>query len=61
MLIREKAPFLRGTLMLLSFLVLLCVLFMPVFRDENGKKLTGLQYSDNVFNQLSKGSSYFIP
>lgn len=61
MLIREKAPFLRGTLMLATFLVLLSVIFMPIFHDENGKKLTGLEYADNVFNQLSKGSSYFIP
>ena len=61
MLIREKAPFLRGVLMLAVFFVLLAVLFMPFFHDENGKALTGLEYSDNVFNRLSKGSSYFIP
>ncbi len=30
-------------------------------RDEKGNHLTGLQYADNVFNELSKGSSYFIP
>ncbi|MBQ7738737.1 MAG: hypothetical protein IJT59_03680 [Desulfovibrionaceae bacterium] len=61
MIIREKRPFFRGSLMLISFFVLLFIIFMPIFPDENGKGLTGLQYSDNVFNQLSKGSSYFIP
>lgn len=61
MLIHEKAPFVRGSLLLLSFLVLFAVLLMPVMRDENGNHLTGLQYADNVFNELSKGSSYFIP
>lgn len=61
MLIHEKAPFARGSLLLLSFLVLFAVLLMPVMRDENGNHLTGLQYADNVFNELSKGSSYFIP
>jgi hypothetical protein len=30
-------------------------------RDEYGNHMTGLQYADNVFNELSKGSSYFIP
>jgi hypothetical protein len=30
-------------------------------RDERGGHLTGLQYADSVFNELSKGSSYFIP
>ena len=61
MLIRERGPFLRGVLMLAVFFVLLAALFMRVFHDENGKPLTGLEYADNVFNRLSKGSSYFIP
>lgn len=61
MLIRKKGPFFRGSLLLISFLVLFLVLLMPVMRDENGNHLTGLQYADNVFNELSKGSSYFIP
>lgn len=61
MLIHEKGPFLRGSLLLISFLVLFAVLLMPVMRDESGNHLTGLQYADNVFNELSKGSSYFIP
>jgi hypothetical protein len=61
MLIHAKAPFFRGSLMLISFLVLFGVLLTPIMRDENGTHLTGLQYADNVFNELSKGSSYFIP
>ena len=61
MLIHAKAPFFRGSLMLVSFLVLFAALLMPIMRDENGKHMTGLEYADNVFNELSKGSSYFIP
>ncbi|MBQ9406057.1 MAG: hypothetical protein IJU37_04865 [Desulfovibrio sp.] len=61
MLIHEKAPFVRGSLLLVSFLVLFCVLLTPIMHDEKGNHLTGLQYADNVFNELSKGSSYFIP
>ncbi len=61
MLIHAKAPFFRGSLMLISFFVLFCALLMPIMRDENGKHVTGLEYADNVFNELSKGSSYFIP
>ena len=60
MLIHEKGPFIRGSLLLISFLVLFAVLLTPIMRDENGNHLTGLQYADNVFNELSKGSSYFI-
>ena len=60
MLIHAKAPFFRGSLMLISFLVLFVALLMPIMRDENGKHMTGLEYADSVFNELSKGSSYFI-
>ncbi|MDR1659991.1 MAG: hypothetical protein LBR94_06585 [Desulfovibrio sp.] len=61
MLVREKGSFVRGGLLLLSFAAVFCALLMPVIRDERGARLTGLQYADNVFNELSKGSSYFIP
>ena len=61
MLIHEKGPLVRGSILLISFLVLFCVLLTPIMRDEKGNHLTGLQYADNVFNELSKGSSYFIP
>lgn len=56
-----KRPFLRGSFLLISFLVLFGVLLTPIMRDESGNHLTGLQYADSVFNELSKGSSYFIP
>lgn len=46
-----------GVLLALSFLVVLVLIFAPVFGD--GKN--GLMYSDDMFNKLSKGSSYFIP
>jgi hypothetical protein len=61
MLIRDKAPFIRGCLLLGSFAVIFIILLMPIFRDHQGNHLTGLQYADNVFNELSKGSSNFIP
>ena len=61
MLIRDKGHFFKGLFLIASFFVLLGVIFLPIFSDEQGHKLTGLQYADQVFNQLSKGSSYFIP
>jgi hypothetical protein len=50
----------RGIVMLIAFFVLLGVIFMPVFPGKNGKT-NGLDYMDNLFNMISKGSSYFIP
>lgn len=47
----------RGILMLVTFFLLLVVIFMPVFPG----KINGLDYMDNLFNMISKGSSYFIP
>jgi hypothetical protein len=47
----------RGIGMLISFFILLVVIFMPVFPG----KVNGLDYMDNLFNMISKGSSYFIP
>ncbi len=50
----------RGIFMLIAFFVLLAVIFSPVF-PGNEKKVNGLDYMDNLFNMISKGSSYFIP
>lgn len=56
MIIRNKKPFSVGLLFAVSFLGVLFLIFSPIF---GGK--TGLQYADDSFNKLSKGSSYFIP
>ena len=41
----------------MTFAGVLALIFSPVFGD--GKN--GLVYADDMFNKLSKGSSYFIP
>ncbi|HTF99441.1 MAG TPA: hypothetical protein VK654_02505 [Nitrospirota bacterium] len=46
-----------GAMLALSFLGVLILIFSPVF----GEGKNGLMYSDDMFNKLSKGSSYFIP
>ena len=46
-----------GTVLALSFLGVLALIFSPIFGD--GKN--GLVFADDMFNKLSKGSSYFIP
>lgn len=61
MLIAHKKKLMQGLVMILSFAALLCVMMLPLFRDAEGRRLNSLQYADSVFNQLSKGSSYFIP
>jgi hypothetical protein len=57
MLVKNKKIFGVGVVFAISFLSVLILIFSPIFGD--GKN--GLVYSDNSFNKLAKGSSYFIP
>lgn len=47
----------RGVVMLVVFAGILAGIFSPIFPG----KVNGLDYLDNLFNMVSKGSSYFIP
>ena len=57
MLIRNRPSFITGILLTISFSCVLLFIFAPLF----GEGRNGLQYADDVFNRLSKGSSYFLP
>lgn len=50
----------RGFLLLASFFAVLVAIFMPLFPGVHGGKVNGLDYLDNFFNELSKGSAYYI-
>ena len=60
MIVVNKKSFARGSLFMASFVALFALILMPVFPGERGK-LTGLDYADNLFNRLSKGSAWFVP
>jgi hypothetical protein len=55
-MIANKKEFYGGVLMMAAFMVVLIIMFTPVF-----KGLNGLQYLDNLYNTISKGSAYYIP
>ena len=57
MLIKDKKHFNMGLMLAGSFAVILLLIFSPIF----GGGKNGLQFSDDLFNKLAKGSSYFIP
>jgi hypothetical protein len=46
-----------GVVLAISFFAVLALIFTPMF----GSGMNGLDYADDLFNKLSKGSSYFIP
>jgi len=51
-----------GIILAISFWVVLFLMFSPIFpKTTEGQSQNGLQWADELFNQLAKGSSYFIP
>ena len=50
----------QGFVLLASFFAILIAIFMPLFPGTQGNKVNGLDYLDNFYNQLSKGSAYYI-
>ena len=57
MIIKNAKVFNVGALFAITFLGVLIAIFSPLFQE--GKN--GLQFADDSFNKLAKGSSYFIP
>ena len=57
MAIRNKKAMSIGISLGMSFFGVLALIFSPIF----GEGKNGLVFSDDLFNKLSKGSSYFIP
>ncbi len=56
MMIKNAKTFNIGALFAVTFLGVLITIFSPVFGGKNG-----LEFADDSFNKLAKGSSYFIP
>ncbi len=55
-MIAHKKEFGLGLGMMAAFLVILALMFTPLFKGHNG-----LEYLDNLYNSISKGSAYYIP
>jgi hypothetical protein len=55
-MIVDKIKFYTGLGMLTSFTLLLVLMFSPVFDGKNA-----LEYSDELYNSISKDSAYYIP
>jgi hypothetical protein len=55
-MIAHKKEFFGGLGMMAAFVVVLIIVFSPVFKGQNG-----LEYLDDLYNSISKGSAYYIP
>src|SRR4030067_840043 len=52
----EKKMLAVGTIMAIVFIVILTVMFIPIFGGKNA-----FEAADNFFNSIAKGSTYFLP
>jgi hypothetical protein len=55
-MIANKKEFFGGFGLLIAFTVVLIFIFSPIFKGQNG-----LEYLDDLYNSISKGSAYYIP
>ena len=55
-MIADKKIFAKGFFMMIGFVIVLVIFFLPVFGGKNG-----LDYMDNLYNSISKASAYYIP
>jgi hypothetical protein len=55
-MLANKKEFYSGMGLMAAFLVVLAIMFSPVFGGQNG-----LNYLDGLYNSISKGSAYYIP
>jgi len=56
MVIENRGKFFLGFGLLMTFFIVLVLVFLPLFNGKNG-----LEFLDNLYNSISKGSAYYIP
>ena len=54
-MIANKPKFMTGLTLMVLFTAVFIAIFMPLFGGKNG-----LEYLDNLYNSISKGSAYYI-
>ncbi len=52
----QKKSLYKGLGLMISFTVVLVMLFVPILNGQNP-----MEYMDNLYNSISKGSAYYIP
>ncbi|MBW2664021.1 MAG: hypothetical protein JRD93_19095 [Deltaproteobacteria bacterium] len=55
-MIANKKEFYGGAVLFIGFFVVLFIIFSPVFNGQNG-----MEYLDDLYNSISKGSAYYVP
>ena len=51
-----------GLILMVAFVVVFILIFLPLYgKDQHNNDQNGLNYLDNLYNTISKGSAYYIP
>ena len=56
MLVKQTGPFIKGLIMAIAFIVVLIVMFSPIFGGHNA-----MVAADKLFNSIAKGSTNYFP
>jgi len=57
MLVMNKKEFTRGLFLAVSFLIVLGIMFLPIF----GSGRNAFRAADRLYNSIAKGSTYYMP
>ena len=60
-MIADKKEFYGGVGLMAGFVGILILMFLPLYHSQSGERINGLNFLDNLFNSISKGSAYYIP
>lgn len=55
-MVANQKEFYGGVGLMTVFMIVLVMIFLPLYQGQNG-----LNFLDNLFNSISKGSAYYIP
>jgi hypothetical protein len=56
MLVKQKGTFIKGLVMAVAFLIVLILMFSPIFGGQNA-----MVAADKLFNSIAKGSTNYFP
>ena len=56
MMLANRKRFFGGLGLMVGFIIVLIIFFSPIYGGKNG-----LDYLDNLYNSISKGSAYYVP
>ena len=61
MLVKDKKAFGKGLLLMITFFIILALMFIPLMGGGTQPRENALEAADRLFNAISKGSTNYMP